>query len=127
MSEILEFIESHISWVVWLLIIVGLGASMIGYSKYTDYINLSDQVVSRSGGLTKSAYNTLHEEGVNNYSGFFDVQLDKDHKYTTIPADYGDDVTYQPIIKLPILGKTIRNVGTRTIQNDVRVDPDANQ
>lgn len=127
MSDILEWIVSHIGWFFGIVVAISLGFIMYSQTSYSRFQYEADQVVSRSGGLTKPAYDIINETGKRKYHSFFAVKLNDKQPYLLKPAAYGDDVTYKIDVNIPgftWLGKTgmIKFGGYRTVQNDVRVD-----
>lgn len=143
MSQVIDWILSHITWMIGLLFIIFFSSIMITVSQYNRFEYTADQVISRSGGLTKSAYKILKDESEQKYHDMFQVsvhdltkmkpnEITDDDRYNKKPADYGADVTYYIQIKVPFnvnlgsihVNNYIRAKGARTIQNEVRLDPD---
>lgn len=122
MDDIIEFIMSHISWVAYLILIIFAGSLWYNVNQYNDFENTADQVISRSGGLTERAYNILQDESKNRYHNMFSVKLNDKEKFADKPVDYGDDVTYNIYVTIPGFNKTLKTGGSRTVQNQVRID-----
>lgn len=122
MDNIFDFITSHVTLVMGLVIAVALAGASYSYIQYSDYENTADQVVSRSGGLTKPAYDILRNESKTRYHNMFTIRINDKQEYLKKPVAYGDYTTYEAVIKIKFLDKIIRGSGKRTVQNDVRVD-----
>lgn len=127
MDEIFEWIVSHIPWVLVMLISLTLGTAMYAHSSLTRFEYESDQIISRSGGLTKPAYEMINETSKAKYNNMFHVSLTDKKDYQDKPSDYGDDITYKITATIPLFGwlsglGDIKTGGYRTVQNDVRVD-----
>lgn len=127
MDNIIEWIFSHIPWLLIMLLTIGIGTAMYSESSMTRFEYEADQVVSRSGGLTKPAYDIINEMSESKYHNMFTVSLNDKQKYQDKPADYGDDVTYKVSVRIPIFGNlsnlgALKQSGYRTVQNDVRLD-----
>lgn len=122
MDHLVDFIISHITWVLGFVVAMALAGASYSYIQYSDYENTADQVVSRSGGLTKPAYDILRNESKTRYHDMFTIRINDKQKFLKKPVDYGDYTTYEAVIKIKFLDKIIRGSGKRTVQNDVRVD-----
>lgn len=122
MDHLVDFIISHITWVLGFVVAMALAGASYSYIQYSDYENTADQVVSRSGGLTESAYKILRNESKTRYHNMFTIRINDKQKFLEKPVAYGDYTTYEAVIKIKFLDKIIRGSGKRTVQNDVRVD-----
>lgn len=122
MDNLIDFILSHISWVIYIVATMAIVGAGVGFVQYNNYENTADQVISRSGGLTKSAYNILTKESESKYHNMFAVRVNKNQKYLSKPVAYGDYTSYESVIRIPVWKLEVHGSGKRTVQNDVRVD-----
>lgn len=131
-----EFIFSHITFILYIMLFLFMGSAAIEVYQYNNFNHTVGEVVSRYGGLTEPAAKNIKNEEHLRYGNLFTVKTAKknsegkwqpDKDFTDEPVGYGKRINYFIIPNIPFMvnhhiGVPIHN----HVQSDVRAEDVAN-
>ena len=100
MQEMMEWIYSHITWILYMLLFMFLGSMSIFIFQLNNYNHTTQEVLSRYGGLTYEASKNLNDEHKQRYGVAFYVTT-PDGDFFEQSREYGKPINYVIHFKLP--------------------------
>ncbi len=114
-----EFIYSHITWFLEILLVLFMGTTAISIYQLNNYNHTVAEVLSRYGGLTPQAADNLERETNARYGNMFSVTT-QDGKRTEPSKPYGDEIYYTIRPKIPFFNTYINAGVNEHVASDVR-------
>lgn len=114
-----EFIYSHITWFLEVLLVLFMGTAAISFYQLNNYNHTVAEVLSRYGGLTPQAADNLEREHNARYGNMFSVTT-QDGKRTGPTVPYGDDIDYTIHPKIPFFNTYINAGVNEHVASEVR-------
>lgn len=114
-----EFVYSHITWFLEVLLVLFMGTAAISVYQLNNYNHTVAEVLSRYGGLTPQAANNLEHEHNARYGNMFNVTT-RDGKQTGPTVPYGDEITYTIHPKIPFFNTYINAGVDEHVASEVR-------
>lgn len=114
-----EFIYSHVTWFLEVLLVLFMGSAAMSIYQLNNYNHTVAEVLSRYGGLTPQAADNLKHEHNVRYGQMFKVTT-PDGNRTGPTKPYGDDIYYTIHPKIPFFNTYINAGVNEHIASDVR-------
>lgn len=114
-----EFVYSHITWFLEVLLVLFMGSAAMSIYQLNNYNHTVAEVLSRYGGLTPQAADNLEHEHNARYGQMFNVTT-QDGKRTGPTKPYGDEIYYTIHPKIPFFNTYINAGVNEHIASDVR-------
>lgn len=114
-----EFIYSHVTWFLEVLLVLFMGTAAMSVYQLNNYNHTVAEVLSRYGGLTPQAADNLEREHNARYGNMFSVTT-QDGKRTGPTVPYGDEIYYTIHPKIPFFNTYINAGVNEHVASDVR-------
>ena len=114
-----EFVYSHITWFLEVLLVLFMGTASISVYQLNNYNHTVAEVLSRYGGLTPQAANNLEHEHNMRYGNMFSVTT-PDGKRTGQTVPYGVNIYYTIHPKIPFFNTYINAGVNEHVASEVR-------
>lgn len=114
-----EFIYSHVTWFLEVLLVLFMGTAAMSIYQLNNYNHTVAEVLSRYGGLTPQAADNLEREHNARYGHMFSVTT-QDGKRTGPTVPYGDEIYYTIHPKIPFFNTYINAGVNEHVASDVR-------
>lgn len=100
-----EFIYSHVTWFLEVLLVLFMGSAAMSIYQLNNYNHTVAEVLSRYGGLTPQAADNLERESDARYGNMFSVTTQGKRTGPTVP--YGEEIYYTIHPKIPFINTDI--------------------
>lgn len=114
-----EWLYSHITWILYILLFLFIGSTSIGIYQLNNYNHTVANVLARNGGVTEQAQDNLEHEVRGRYGKLFYVTT-RDGKRTGPQVNYGDQIEYTIHPKWAFFNSFAGIRVDRSVQSDVR-------
>lgn len=114
-----EFVYSHITWFLEVLLVLFMGTAAMSIYQLNNYNHTVAEVLSRYGGLTPQAADNLEHEHNARYGNMFSVTT-QDGKRTGPTVPYGAEIKYTIHPKIPFFNTYINAGVNEHVDSDVR-------
>lgn len=114
-----EFVYSHITWFLEILLVLFMGTAAISIYQLNNYNHTVAEVLCRYGGLTPQAADNLEREHNARYGNMFSVTT-PDGKRTGPTVPYGEEIYYIIHPKIPFFNTYINAGVNEHVASDVR-------
>lgn len=114
-----EFVYSHITWFLEILLVLFMGTATISIYQLNNYNHTVAEVLCRYGGLTPQAADNLEREHNARYGNMFSVTT-PDGKRTGPTVPYGEEIHYTIHPKIPFFNTYINAGVNEHVASDVR-------
>lgn len=125
-----EFVFSHITFILYIMLFLFLGSAAIEIYQYNNFNHTVGEVVSRYGGLTEPAAKNIRQEEQLRYGNLFTVKTAKrvgdkfkpDKDFTDEPVKYGHRINYFIKPRVPFMNTDFGIPVLQHVQSDVRAE-----